>query len=51
MKGKIIQIQCCSIENTSSTQCNVFLYALTDKGKLYFKRDIDIQWREEPINL
>lgn len=44
---RFIQIQCVPVQNTNSTQCNVYMYGLTADGELWFKRDTDFEWQRE----
>ena len=45
-----VQIQCCPVPNVVTTQCNVFMYGLTKSGEVWFKRDSDSEWIQEPMN-
>lgn len=49
MELRFKQIQCVSVPNTVDTQCNVFMYGLTENGELWFKRDNDSKWTKEPV--
>lgn len=51
MKGKIIQIQVCPVQNNQGTQCDAYMWALTDEGYLYFKKDNDREWYPESIKV
>lgn len=46
---KFKQIQCASVPNVMSTQCNVFMYGLTADGTVFFKRDVDAKW--QPVSM
>lgn len=50
MELRFKQIQCVPVPNTPSTQCNVYMYGLTDDGELWFKRDTEEQWTREPVD-
>ena len=43
------QIQCVSVPNVQTTQCNVYMYGIDSHGKVWFKRDIDAVWKQEPM--
>ena len=49
MELRFKQIQCVPVPNTSQTQCNVYMYGLTESGELWFKRDTDSKWTKEPV--
>ena len=48
-KLNFVQIQCVSVPNTASTQCNVMMYGLDNNGKVWVKRDCDTSWQPEPM--
>jgi len=48
---RFIQIQCVPVPNTSATQCNVFMYGLTEKGEIWFKRGNDEAWIKESMTI
>ena len=45
---KIVQLQVVPVAYTMETQCHAYLYALSDDGNLYFRRDCDHEWTREP---
>jgi hypothetical protein len=48
---KFVQIQCVSVQNNSTTQCNVMMYGLTADGKVFFKTDREDKWRAESMTM
>ena len=46
---RFVQIECVPVPNTVHTQCHVFMYGLTNDGKLWFKRDVDEKWSKESL--
>lgn len=49
MELTFIQIQCVPVPETAQTQCNVYMFGLDSKGKVWFKRDRDKLWQPEPM--
>jgi len=49
MELQFIQIQCVPVPNTINTQCNVFMFGLTSDGKVWFKRENDLDWSPETM--
>src|SRR5574343_74308 len=45
----IKQINIVPVQNTCTTQCYAYMYALDNEGILWFKRDNDTKWTKESL--